>query len=180
MTNTLLSFGHGYSARALSRLLLPQGWTILGTTRSADKTDALRDTGVAPLIWPGSDLSEPLAQATHLLISAGPNDKGDPVLNALRDDIAKSAPQLQWVGYLSTTGVYGDHQGGWVDEDTPLTPSTKRGQARVKAEARWQAIDHLPLHFFRLAPGLETKSQTCDRSTEDGRLRDSMPNRAVH
>lgn len=149
MTRTLLSFGHGYSARALSRLLLPQGWRIIGTTRSADKAAALRAEGIEPLIFPGDDIAPALARATHVLTSAAPDDAGDPVLAHLRGALA-GASHLQWVGYLSTTGVYGDHAGDWVDEDTPLTPATKRGMARVTAEAEWQAMG-LPLHIFRLA-----------------------------
>ncbi|MWD26326.1 SDR family NAD(P)-dependent oxidoreductase [Aquicoccus sp. SCR17] len=148
---TLLSFGHGYSARALAHLLLPEGWRIIGTTRSEEKADALRETGVEPVIWPGADMAPYLGEATHLLISAGPDEGGDPVLRAMRDEIAAAADRLDWVGYLSTTGVYGDHQGGWVDEDTPLTPGTKRGHLRTEAEAAWQAIPGLPLHIFRLA-----------------------------
>lgn len=101
-------------------------------------------------MWPPGDCAAALHDATHLLISAGPTADGDPVLNALADDIAR-APNLEWVGYLSTTGVYGDHQGGWVDENTPLHPATKRGQWRVDAEAAWAAIPGLPLHIFRLA-----------------------------
>ena len=151
MTKTLLSFGHGYSARALARLLLPQGWTIYGTTRNLDKADNLRTEGVTPILWPDGDLSTAFDTATHLLISAGPDAGGDPVLNLYRDRIAAIAPRLEWAGYLSTTGVYGDHQGGWVTEDTPLTPSTQRGQMRVDAEAAWRAIPGLPLHIFRLA-----------------------------
>ena len=61
---------------------------------------------------------------------------------------------MKWLGYLSTTGVYGNHDGGWVDEDTPLTPSTRRGKLRVATEAAWQALAAeagLPLHIFRLA-----------------------------
>ncbi len=149
MTRTLLSFGHGYSARALSRLLLPEGWRIIGTTRSADKAAALRAEGIEPLIFPGDDITPALAGATHVLTSAAPDQSGDPVLAHLRGALA-GASHLQWVCYLSTTGVYGDHAGGWVDEDTPLTPATKRGMARVTAEAEWQALG-LPLHIFRLA-----------------------------
>ena len=151
MTQTLLSFGHGFSARALAARLLPQGWQIIGTTRSADKAEALRHEGVTTVLWPDEDLAPALASATHLLISAAPDAAGDPVLARYRDAIAEAAPRLAWVGYLSTTGVYGDHAGGWVDEATPLTPSTKRGQMRVEAEAAWQAIPGLPLHIFRLA-----------------------------
>ncbi|WP_282061464.1 SDR family oxidoreductase [Roseobacter litoralis] len=148
---TLLSFGHGYSARALAALLIPAGWRVIGTTRSADKAAGIAQTGVEPLIWPGSDVSGTIRNATALLISAGPDKDGDPVLRRLHAQITDHARQLKWVGYLSTTGVYGDHDGAWVDEDTPLTPSTARGQARVAAEAAWQAIPDLPLHIFRLA-----------------------------
>jgi len=151
MEKTLLSIGHGFSARALAARLVPQGWRIIGTTRSPDKADAIADTGVEPVVWPGADLGALIAQSPNVLVSAGPDSAGDPVLNAVEDAVTRAAPDLRWVGYLSTTGVYGDHDGDWVDEDTPLTPSTKRGRARVTAEARWQAIPDLPLHIFRLA-----------------------------
>ena len=151
MTKTLLSFGHGYSARALSRILLPQDWRIIGTTRDEDKAVRLMNEGVEPRIWPGADMIPALNAATHILISAGPDDAGDPILAQLETEIAARADQFEWVGYLSTTGVYGDHNGDWVDEETPLTPATKRGIARVEAEAAWQAIPDLPLHIFRLA-----------------------------
>jgi nucleoside-diphosphate-sugar epimerase len=147
MTRTLLSLGHGYSAAALARRLIPQGWRVIGTTRDAAKARAIAETGVEPLLWP-ADLGPALAQATHLLASAAPDAAGDPLLATHAAEIA--AARLHWAGYLSTTGVYGDHQGGWVDEDTPLTPSTQRGRMRVTAEAQWQALG-LPLHIFRLA-----------------------------
>lgn len=146
---TLLSFGHGYSAQALKRLL-PDDWTVIGTTRSADKAARLLADGVDPRVWPGADMRPALDCATHLLISAAPNEEGDPVLQHLRGEILSRADTFEWVGYLSTTGVYGDHSGDWVDEDAPLTPATKRGQLRVKAEAEWRAMG-LPLHIFRLA-----------------------------
>ncbi len=148
--NTLLSFGHGYSARALTRLL-PGDWRVIGTTRSTEKAKSLRAEGVKPVIWPGSDLKQALDAATHLLISAAPNTEGDPVLRDWHDAIAARADRFAWVGYLSTTGVYGDREGGWVDEDSDLRPATRRGQARVEAEAAWRAIPDLPLHIFRLA-----------------------------
>ncbi len=151
MTKHLLSFGHGFSARALTPLLLAQGFSVTGTTRSAEKAETLEATGVRPLIWPGADLTAELERATHLLISAAPIADGDPVLNVLKDDIAKHASKLEWVGYLSTTGVYGDANGDWVDENSPLKPATKRGQMRVAAEADWRSIASLPLHIFRLA-----------------------------
>jgi len=102
------------------------------------------------VLW-GDDLSPAFAAATHLLSSAGPLESGDPVLARYHAEITALAPRLDWAGYLSTTGVYGDHGGGWVDEATPLIPSTTRGQLRVTAEAAWQSIPALPLHIFRLA-----------------------------
>ena len=144
---TLLSIGHGFSARALTPLLRSQGWRVIGTTRSEDKARELAAEGVEPLIWPGTPL--PIGDATHLLTSVAPDSEGDPVL-AAEGDALRSARHLDWAGYLSTTGVYGDHEGGWVDETTSLAPATDRGRARVKAEAAWKELG-LPLHIFRLA-----------------------------
>lgn len=145
---TLLSLGHGYSADALARRLIPQGWQVIGTTRDAGKAAALRAAGVEPLIWPVGSLAPALARASHVLVSMAPGPEGDPVLARHREELRQARPD--WVGYLSTTGVYGDHQGDWVDETTPLTPATARGLARMRAEAEWQALG-LPLHIFRLA-----------------------------
>ncbi|HBS50159.1 MAG TPA: NAD(P)-dependent oxidoreductase [Rhodobacteraceae bacterium] len=149
MTGTLFSFGHGYTARALSRRLALKGWRIVGTTRDAAEKDAIRAAGAEPLVWPGE--APDLDGVTHLLISTAPTAKGDPVLAALRDEIAARAGQFDWVGYLSTTAVYGDHKGGWVDETTPATPTAERGRWRLQAEQDWAAIPGLPLHIFRLA-----------------------------
>ena len=178
MEKTLLSIGHGFSARALAARLVPQGWRIVGTTRSPDKSDAIADTGVEPVVWPGADLGALIAQFPNVLVSAGPDSAGDPVLNAVEDAVTRAASDLRWVGYLSTTGVYGDHDGDWVDEDTPLTPSTKRGRARVTVEARWQAIPDLPLHIFRLAgiygpgrgPFAKVRAGTARRIIKEGQV----------
>jgi nucleoside-diphosphate-sugar epimerase len=145
--NTLLSIGHGYSAQALARRLIPQGWRVIGTTRSPEKAHNLAATGVEPLIWPG-DISAALGAASHVLTSVAPDGEGDPVLRMLGPALVNAAPG--WVGYLSTTAVYGHHGGDWVDENTPLAPTTARGAARVRAEADWASLG-LPLHIFRLA-----------------------------
>lgn len=176
MTKTLLSFGHGYSARALAQVLQPQDWRIFGTTRSAEKAEAIRATGVEPVIWPSADVS--FDGVSHVLISAGPTAEGDPILAALREQITQAAPDLEWVGYLSTTGVYGDHNGGWVDEDTPLTPTTRRGEWRKLAEEDWRSVPGLPLHIFRLAgiygpgrgPFAKVRAGTARRIIKDGQV----------
>ena len=177
MVKTLFSFGHGYSAQALAQLLVPQGWRVIGTTRSPEKFGLLRAQGVEPVAFPGGDLSA-LEQASHLLISAGPGEAGDPVLATLRDRITALAPRLDWAGYLSTTGVYGDKGGDWVAETTAPAPSTRRGAWRVKAEAEWRAIPGLPLHIFRLAgiygpgrgPFAKVRAGTARRIIKDGQV----------
>ena len=148
---TFLSFGHGYSARALARLLVPRGWRVIGTVRSEERRAEIEAEGVEGVLWPGTDMAPLLDEATHLLTSVAPDEGGDPVLRALGPEIAGRAGRFTWVGYLSTTGVYGDRQGGWVDEGSELLPSTRRGRLRVEAEAAWRAVPGLPLHVFRLA-----------------------------
>ncbi|QAX31371.1 SDR family oxidoreductase [Leisingera sp. NJS204] len=143
MRKTLLCLGFGYTARALAPRLLAQGWRVIGTSREAVEAE-----GVEMITWPGQDV--PLDGVTHVLSSIGPNMAGDPVLAAMAGQIT-AAPDLEWVGYLSTTAVYGHHDGAWVDENTPVTPSSERGDWRARAEAQWQAIPGLPLHIFRLA-----------------------------
>ncbi len=178
MAKSLLSFGHGYSAQALARRLLPLGWTIYGTTRSAEKAEKLRDDGIIPIVFPTEDVAPILSNVSHVLTSVGPTEDGDPVLRDLTEEIAASADRFDWVGYLSTTGVYGDHGGGWVDETTPLTPSTRRGEWRKDAEQAWRAIDDLPLHIFRLAgiygpgrgPFSKVRNGTARRIIKDGQV----------
>ncbi len=144
----LLSLGHGYSAQALARRLVPAGWRVIGTVRRPEQAAALVAAGVEPLAWPG-DLAPALAAASHVLSSVPPEAEGDPVLRAAGPALAATR-HLAWVGYLSTTAVYGDHGGGWVDEATPPSPASARGRARVAAEAAWRATG-LPLRIFRLA-----------------------------
>lgn len=178
MENTLLSLGHGYSARYLAKRLVPQGWRIAGTTRDPDKFDDLRAQGITPLLWDRDAILPWLENASHVLVSAGPTADGDPTLALLNSDISARAAGLTWVGYLSTTGVYGDAQGGWVDETTPLIPSTERGRRRVAAETAWSDIANLPLHIFRLAgiygpgrgPFTKVRNGTARRIIKEGQV----------
>lgn len=143
---TLLSIGHGYVARHLAVHLRAAGWRVIGTTRSEDRAREIAAQGDEALIWPGgAGLAQAVARASHVLVSVPPGEAGCPVLPAL-----PGAPQLAWIGYLSTTGVYGDAGGAWVDESAPIAPDGPRGAARARAEAQWQARGG-PLHVFRLA-----------------------------
>lgn len=159
--NRLFCFGLGYSAKALVDLLRGEGWDIAGTCREASTAEALRRDGIEAHVFDGTaamaDTGAALQGTTHLLISAPPDGEGDPVLRWHGRDIASlmsATPPLAWVGYLSTTGVYGDRAGGWVDEASARQPSGERGRRRVAAEDGWLALwrDHVvPVHLFRLA-----------------------------
>ncbi len=120
----LFCFGLGFSALALARRLLAEGWAVAGTTRSEDKAAALAAEGIEVFPFdrdrPREIPASVLAAATHLLSSIAPDEAGDPVIDSYGAALA-AAKTLRWVGYLSTTGVYGTRDGGWVDEDSDLS-----------------------------------------------------------
>jgi nucleoside-diphosphate-sugar epimerase len=143
----LLTIGHGYAAQRLAASL--PGWRVLGTTRSAERAAAMRAAEVEPVDWADAGaVDAAIAAAEAILVSVPPDAAGDPVL--ARHAPALAAARPAWVGYLSTTAVYGDRQGGWVNETSALTPVGERGRRRVAAEAAWVATG-LPVHAFRLA-----------------------------
>ncbi len=149
-------FGAGYSARAFAGLC-PKDVAMSGTTRSEEKFGLLREAGISPLLFDGTltpGIGQALADATHLVVSVAPGEAGDPVLNAARDLIAGQMPALRWIGYLSTVGVYGDHGGAWVDEETPCRPVSRRSVLRVEAERQWLELGEAigcPVAVLRLA-----------------------------
>jgi nucleoside-diphosphate-sugar epimerase len=149
----LLTIGHGYSARVLAARLQPR-WRVVGSVRDQDKADRLREESVAPVLWENrAAVEEAIGAATHLLVSAPPDSAGCPVLGRHAETLER-ATRLAWVGYLSTTGVYGDRGGDWVDEEGELRPVNPRSQWRVAAEAGWLRLGAeagLPVHVFRLA-----------------------------
>ncbi len=156
MTRSLFVFGMGYSAQAVAEHSAAQFTSITGTTRSREKAVATGRAGTKYLLFDGEKPSEELVKAlesaTHLLISIAPGDQ-DPVLAAI-PDLRSLARNLQWVGYLSTVGVYGNHDGAWVDEDTDPLPVSKRSIQRLNAENAWQQFAEeakLPLTIFRLS-----------------------------
>ena len=153
-------FGMGYSSRATARALHqlhdPQT-PISGTTRTEDGAEAFADTNYRIHIFngeqPGATLGEDLRRATHVILSIPPDERGDPALLHHRADL-DAAEKLEWIGYFSTVGVYGDFGGEWVDEDAPTRPVNFRSQQRVVAEEAWRAYARargLPLFIERLA-----------------------------
>lgn len=154
---SLFIFGFGFTSLAIARRVGSEFGTIFGTTRSGEKKAAIAAEGVVPLLFGGDesdlDLENRLSGATHLLVSVAPDAAGDPVLTALEAAISR-APGLCWIGYLSTVGVYGDHDGAWVDETTEPKPVSKRSVQRVHAENAWQDFadrNAIPLAIFRLS-----------------------------
>ncbi len=154
----LFCFGLGYSALRLAGRLAASGWRIAGTCRTEEKRRALAAAGIEAFLFardhPLADAAAALAGTTHLLSSVPPDAGGDPVLEHHGDDLAALGHGLHWAGYLSTTGVYGDREGGWVDEDSELRPSGERGRRRLAAEMAWLALQRqfsIPVHRFRLA-----------------------------
>jgi len=166
----LLCFGYGYSARVLARRLLARGVEVRGTTRSPDKALALAGEGIRPFLFErGRPLPEEAFRGvSHVLVSIPPDEEGDPVLDGHGEDLRRLAG-LVWVGWLGTTGVYGDRGGAWVDEETPLEPTIARTDRRARAEAAWLASG-LPVHIFRLA-GIYGPGRNAVRQLLDGTAR---------
>ncbi len=161
MENTekhLFCFGYGYSCDYIGHELMQRGgWRISGTTRDLNRKKELRARGVQAHLFdydmPLADPANALKDVTHIIISTPPSDSGDPSFNTHAQDIL-NLPKLEWLGYLSTTGSYGDRGGGWVDESSELRPTTKRGSRRMNVEKQWLSLykSHgLPVHIFRLA-----------------------------
>ncbi|RIX99504.1 SDR family oxidoreductase [Aureimonas flava] len=150
-------FGCGYSAAAYLHRLETDA--IAGvTTRSPKKAAGLAALGWRPHLFdgtrPGDGIAQALRDTTHLLLSIAPGEGGDPVLRHHEDTLLREAPALRWIGYLSTVGVYGDHGGAWVDEDTPPAPVSKRSRERLDTERAWTAFSErraVPLAILRLS-----------------------------
>ena len=140
----LFAFGFGYVAGELARILEAEGTPAAGTTRSAASAAPLRAKAREVHIWPGEDVTPALDAAW--LISVPPDENGCPVYRAF----VSQACGAQWIGYLSTTGVYGDLSGGWAFEETPVNPQSPEATNRARAEEQWLSAG---AHVFRL-PGI--------------------------
>ncbi|SFA95520.1 Nucleoside-diphosphate-sugar epimerase [Rhizobium sp. NFR07] len=156
---TVMIFGCGYSGKAIAKTFAADGFSVSGTVRSPESAEALAAHDIKPLIFDGSsfgdDLTAALKDVTHLVQSIPPtkvksqklshpasktpagDQDGDPLLKLLSGQLKAICPKLQWIGYLSTVGVYGDHGGGWVTEETPGSPILGRSIERVDTEEAW-------------------------------------------
>lgn len=173
----LLILGAGFSGKAIGQTFKAAGFSVSGTTRSAEKADDLRALGIAPILYDGGPVPEALAadmaRATHVVQSIAPGKDGDPLFRAGMPSLSALMPKLAWAGYLSTVGVYGDHKGGWVDEDTALNPVSARSIERVSAENHWLdfgRISDLPVAVLRLA-GIYGPGRNALRNMDEGTAR---------
>ena len=164
MTKRLFIFGLGYSGLEIARLAKSQGWTVAGTVTGAEKAARLGAGGIETHVFDGSAPlpAAAVGDSSHVLCTVAPGRAGDPALRLCRPLLK----QARWLGYLSTTGVYGDHGGGWVDENTPPKPGQSRSIERLAAEHGWQALAleaGTGLTIFRLpgiyGPGRSTLDQ---------------------
>lgn len=157
----LMILGAGYSGRAIAKSFLEQGFKVSGTSRSDDKGQELNALGINALTFDGVIISDALKAelqtVTHLVQSispAGDNGGTDVFLDLVGEDLKTALPKLEWIAYLSTVGVYGDHGGDWVDENTAAKPTSRRSIERLAAEQAWETAASsagVPLSILRLS-----------------------------
>ncbi len=155
MKSYFFILGFGYTAEFLVKELIEFDLQVIGTTRSSEKIGLYPHSNYELVNFSASNIEKYLKRATHILISIPPTEeKGDIILANFSDLIKKFSHQIQWLGYLSSTSVYGDHQGDWVDETSESISPGKQGLLRLDAEKAWLSLANdyrLPLHIFRLA-----------------------------
>lgn len=154
MTRRLFIFGLGFSGLEIAKLARAEGWAVAGTCTGEEKAGRLRGAGIEAHRFDGTAAlpSEAFSDTTHVICTIAPGESGDPALRTCRALLGRA----RWLGYLSTTGVYGSHDGGWVDETTPALPTQPRSQQRLAAEQAWRDLaseTKASLHIMRL-PGI--------------------------
>ena len=170
----LFCFGLGFAARALAEKLVSQGWSVSGTVRDG-KNENLPST-LSAINFDGThssiEVAKAISNATHLLITIPPQPSGDVILEKFAEEITAAA-NIQWIGYISSTGVYGDAHGEWVDESSPLLATTERNRQRVEVESAWIKLGKeqgLPVMIFRCV-GIYGPGRNLLVSVKEGRAR---------
>jgi len=170
----LLVFGPGYSAEAFIKVAVKEGWCVSATWRREEMIEPIKKMGANPVHFSAETTANSgnLKNITHILVSIAPKEGGDPVLNIFNDWLG-SCPNLRWIGYLSSTNVYGDHDGEWVDETSETKPSLERGKRRLVAENDWMALGaafNIPVHIFRLG-GIYGQERNALTNLRKGKVR---------
>lgn len=171
----ILCIGYGYTAGFTAKRLQAGGWTVSATARSQEKAALLDADGVMPVLWAKDGFFSPdiFRDQDAILITTPPDANGCPAHAAATRAIAQTAARLRWIGYLSSNGVYGDHDGAWVDEGSETKPSTDRGRRRLAAEDQWRDfadLHDLPLVIFRL-PGVYGPGRSALDTVRSGKAR---------
>lgn len=148
----LFIFGLGYVGKAIALKALEKGCSVSGTVRSEEKAEKVSELGIKPVLFDDIDkVGDLIRGSTHLLSTIPPSTE-EPVLRKYRDNILDSA--LTWVGYISSTSVYGNYNGEWVDEKSILKSTSKHGVQRIRAENEWKFLyerNQIPVQIFRLS-----------------------------
>jgi len=169
----LLVFGFGFTGQALARRLLGEGWNVWAAVRSDESADAARTLGVTPIDASDRDALVAAPPMNAILVTAPPDDHGCPGLNTLVPALAQANAFPDWIGYLSTTGVYGDREGRWAFENSPLRARSPEAARRVAAERDWLEVGRgmgLTVQVFRL-PGIYGPGRSTFDRLREGRVR---------
>ncbi len=153
--NRILIFGYGYTSSFLSSFLIKEGWSVFATTRKKENFPWIEKTGVQPILFSDKqNLERILSKEVYVLNSVPPSEEGDPVLDQYSDLISESKEVIRWLGYFSTTSIYGDKKGKWVTEETAPNPCLPRSIKRLKVEDSWKELSrntNILLNIFRLS-----------------------------
>lgn len=163
MINKVTIFGHGYVSKYLIKTLIPLGWNVVCTSRKVDVGMPIQNGNLTLINFTDPILSS-ILETSHIIFSTVPPEKNfDPVLEEYQNIIVRKNTFVQWVGYLSSTNVYGNHQGSWVDETTSCNPSNEKARCRLQIERQWlnmYELNNLPVHVFRLS-GIYGPGRNC-------------------
>lgn len=187
MKPSLFCFGLGYTATGLGHVLMEKGWKVSGTCSSPERARTLQKEGFCTFVFhaekgrPGQECFEALRQCSHVLISIPPKGEGgtDCVLEWFEDFLIRSMEQLEWLGYLSTTSVYGNWGGQLVDEDTECKATSEKAKSRYQSERLWLELRRkygIPVHIFRLG-GIYGPKRSILNRVEANKLTESQKQR---
>jgi nucleoside-diphosphate-sugar epimerase len=170
----LLIFGFGYTSKFMCHKLTKKNWQVFCTTRFSEKFEEIQSINATPIGFNDEEkIKRLLGEDLYILSTAPPENGTDPVIENYRHLLKNNSERIKWVGYLSTTSVYGDKRGEWVTEDTVLKPSLERSIFRVAAENLWMKLGDIlatKTMIFRLAGIYGPGRSLVDRMIENEKI----------